>query len=215
MAETILSNILSSDQMGHARTVAIGALGKTGGGSAFHARFADGQEIVRKAAPAQASRPDPLEQARADAFAEGFDAGMRIATENFAADDDARGKLAQALEQLVPATNGVLSSLLSAAVLRLVTQIVGESQVNADLLAERVAAVAAFIEDGQSRSSLHVNPDDMPLLEGREFGFPLTPDADVARGGVRLATADGWIEDGPEVQIARLTALLDDMEGKG
>jgi flagellar assembly protein FliH len=31
---------------------------------------------------------------------------------------------------------------------------------------------------------------------------------------VRLATADGWIEDGPDVRLSRLKALMDDMEGK-
>ncbi len=201
--------------MGDAQTVAIGALGKAGGGGAFHARFADGQEVLRKAAPAQAGKHDPVEQARADAFAEGFDAGMRVATENFTTDQEVMMRLAQALEQVAPAANGMLSTLLSSAVIRLVSQIVGETPIDAELLAKRVGAVAAFIEEGQSRNSLHVNPDDIALLDGHDFGFPLTPDPSVGRGGVRLDTADGWIEDGPDTQLSRLKALLDDMEGKG
>lgn len=211
-----MSRLLSSADIGGAQAVAIGSIGKAAGGGAFHARFADGQEIVRsRSAVAQESRPDAVEQARADAFAEGFDAGMRIASENFAADDEARIRLTHALDQLVPAANGALSSLLSTAVIRLVAQVVGETPVNTDILARRVETVAAFIEDGQKSSSLHVNPEDMALLEGREFGFRLTPDSDVARGSVRLETADGWIEDGPDVQVSRLQALLDDMEGRG
>ncbi|MGD9811149.1 MAG: FliH/SctL family protein [Sphingobium sp.] len=211
-----MSNILSSSNLPEPQAIAIGALGKTVREGIFHARFADGQEM-RARQPlghGETSKTDPVEQARADAFAEGFDAGMRIATENFAADEDARVKLAHAFDQLVPAANGALASMLSAAVIRLVSQIVGETPVNVDALARRVETVAAFIEEGQSRSSLHVNPDDIALLEGREFGFPLTPDADVARGGVRLETADGWIEDGPDIQISRLKAMLDDMEGR-
>tara|TARA_R110000782_G_scaffold268393_1_gene364741 strand:+ start:5756 stop:6388 length:633 start_codon:yes stop_codon:yes gene_type:complete len=202
-----------------AQPVTIGALGQTGGGGAFHARFADGQQIMRPRSPTGRSdtvpKTDPLEQARADGFAQGFDEGMRVAIESFSADEEAKIRLAQSLEQVAPATNGILSSLLSAAVLRLVSQIVGETPVDAALLAKRVEGVAAFIQDVQSRNSLHVNPEDMALLAGYEFGFPLTPDPDVGRGGVRLDTADGWIEDGPDVQLSRLKAMLDDMEGKG
>ena len=213
-----MSNVLSSSLLGNAEAVSIGSLGKVANsGGVFHARFADGQQVTRQRSAADdagSGKPDPIEQARADAFAEGFDAGMRIAHENLASDEEVRTRLGHALDQLVPAANGALSSLLSAAVIRLVTQIVGETPIDADLLARRVEAVAAFIDDSQSRSSLHLNPEDIALLDGREIGFVLTPDSDVARGGVRLETADGWIEDGPDVQISRLKAMLDDMEGQ-
>jgi flagellar assembly protein FliH len=210
-----LSNILSGADLGEAQAIGLGSLGTIQGGSAFHARFADGQEIVRRPAVRNDGPTlDPVEQARADAFAEGFDAGMRIAGENQTADEDTRGRLATALEQIAPASNGALSALLSAAVLRLVTQIVGEVEIDADLLARRVEAVAAFIEEEQGRTGLRVNPDDLALLEDHEFGLPLTPDASVSRGGVRLDTADGWIEDGLDVQLSRLKAMLDNMEGR-
>lgn len=210
-----MSNIFSPAQMGEAQTVAIGMIGKTGGGAPFRARFADGQEISQARATPQAPRQDPLEQARADAFAEGFDAGMRIASENHAADAEASIRLAHALEQLVPAANGALSEMLSAAVIRLVTQIVGETPVNADLLHQRVETVAAFIGEEQTRSALCLNPEDIPLLAGREIAYRIQPDASVARGCVRLDAGDGWIEHGPDVQLSRLKALLDDMEERG
>lgn len=211
-----MSNILSGGQLGEAQAIGLGALGTIKGGSAFQARFADGQEVVRPrmAARSDSAAVDPLEQARADAFAEGFDAGMRIAGENQATDDDARMRLALALEQMAPANNGALSALLSSAVLRLVTQIVGEAEIDAALLAQRVEAVAAFVEEEQGRNGLRINPDDLPLLEGQAFGLPLIPDASVTRGGVRLDTADGWIEDGLDVQLSRLKAMLDTMEGR-
>ena len=212
-----MSNIFTAAQLSEAQPVAIGMLGKTGGGAPFRARFADGQEIsqARATSPQAMGRQDPLEQARADAFAEGFDAGMRIATENHAADAEASIRLAQALEQLVPAANGALSEMLSAAVIRLVTQIVGEAPVNADLLHQRVEAVAAFITEEQERSALSLNPEDIPLLAGREIAWRIQPDASVARGCVRLDAGDGWIEHGPDVQLPRLKALLDDMEERG
>ena len=64
-----MSNIFSPAQLGEAQTVAIGMIGKTGGGAPFRARFADGQEIAQARPASQAPRQDPLEQARADAVA--------------------------------------------------------------------------------------------------------------------------------------------------
>lgn len=202
--------------MGDAQPIAIGALGQARGG-AFTARFADGQEVLRPrgAASRPEGRTDPVEQAKAEAFAQGFDEGMRVAIEGFSADEETKARLALALEQIAPAANGALSSLLSAAVLRLVTQIVGEVSVDAGLLARRVEGVCRFIEEGQSRNSLHLHPDDIAMLGPRDFGFPLTPDESLSRGSVRLETAEGWIEDGPDMQISRLKALLDTMEGQG
>lgn len=224
-----MSRILSSASLGEAQTVALGALGRSGG-SPFQARFAPRDEgFVRQSGPLAAAPPpvaaapvpppadpvDPVEQASAEGFAQGFDEGMRIATEGFAADEEAKARLARALEQIAPAANGALSSLLSAAVLRLVTQVVGTAGVDTALLTKRVEAVAAFIEEEQGRKSLRLHPDDIALLAGHEFGFALSPDPALTRGSVRLDTAEGWIEDGPDVQLSRLKAMLDSMEGPG
>lgn len=155
---------------------------------------------------------DPVDQARADAFALGFDEGMRVATESMVADDAAISHLAESLALLAPAATGALPALLSAAVLRLVEQVVGKAQVDVDLLTRRVEAVAAFIEEEQARKSLHLHPDDIALLAGHELGVELTPDTGMTRGSVRLDSGEGWIEDGPDVQLSRLKAMLDTME---
>lgn len=157
---------------------------------------------------------DPIEQARVEAFTMGFEEGRRLTEESFAVDQDACQRLADALEQLAPASSGTLSTILSAAVIRLVGQIVGEVEVDNALLLERCQAVASFIEDTDGKHALHVNPDDLPLISGSEIGVPVVADASLRRGSVRLDTADGWIEDGPDVRLSRLRAMLDDMEGK-
>ena len=76
----------------------------------------------------------------------------------------------------------------------------------------RVEAVAAFIEEEQTRKSLHLHPDDIALLTGHELGIAMTPDSGMTRGSVRLDSGEGWIEDGPDVQLSRLKAMLDTME---
>ena len=157
---------------------------------------------------------DLVEEARMEAFTLGFDEGCRVTAEANAADADARARLAEALELLAPAPSGMLSTMLSATVVRLVEQIVGEVEIDLERLVDRCDTVAAFIESNQDRSALHLHPDDVALLEGETIGVPMVADKSMHRGCVRLETADGWVEDGPDVRLSRLRALMDDMEGK-
>lgn len=157
---------------------------------------------------------DPVEVFRAECFAQGFDEGVRVTQEALGQDRQAHERLAAALEQLSPVDSGTLSAMLSAAVLRLVRQVVGEVAVDPETLRARCAAVAACIEEDDDKAVLRLNPDDLPLMNGAAIGVRLVPDARIGRGSVRLDSADGWVEDGPDVRLARLQALLDDMEGR-
>lgn len=157
---------------------------------------------------------DLLEEARMEAFTQGFDEGCRVTTQTFGDEADARTRLTEALEMLAPAPSGMLSTMLSATVVRLVEQIVGEVEIDIERLVQRCDTVAAFIEDNTGKSALHLNPDDVAMLEGEAIGVKLVADKGMQRGCVRLETADGWVEDGPDVRLSRLRALMDDMEGK-
>lgn len=185
-------------------------------GTGFRSLYAapPGRQTAAMRVVEEIEEDDPLEQARIEAFTMGFDEGNRIATEAAAADMDAITRLATSLEMLAPAPSGMLSTLLSATVVRLVQQIVGEVEIDIERLLQRCDTVAAFIESDDSKGALFIHPEDMPLLEGHEIGVRLVPDPAMHRGCVRLETADGWVEDGPDVRLARLRALMDDMEGK-
>lgn len=157
---------------------------------------------------------DLVEQASQEAFVAGFHEGERHAREAAAADDAARLALAGAVTRIASAGEGTLASLLSEAVLRLVGQVVGEVAIDEGRLAQRCAEVAACIDPDDGKAVLEVNPDDLPLIDAGGIGVALAPNPALARGSVRLATADGWIEDGPDVRLSRLRALMDDMEGR-
>ena len=223
-----MSRVLAACPQDQATPVAIGSLAGTRNQPIFLERFADalpvakGRSIIPAATaatpvPIRMDEPaiDPADQIRAEAFAQGFDEGMRLAGESMAVDQETRDRLVHALEQIAPVANGELSALLSVTVLRLVEQIVGKVSVDPEMLARRVEAVAAFIEEEQGRNQLRVHPDDIALLAGHEFGIALMPDPALARGSVRLETSEGWIEDGPDVQLSRLKAMLDTLEGQG
>lgn len=157
---------------------------------------------------------DPVEQARMEGFTLGFDEGCRVTGEAMQTETDACQRLAEALELLAPAPSGMLSTMLSATVVRLVEQIVGEVEIDIERLLQRCDSVAAFIEDNEGKGALHLHPEDVALVEGHDVGVRLVADPAMKRGCVRLETADGWVEDGPDVRLSRLRALLDDMEGK-
>lgn len=157
---------------------------------------------------------DPLEQARIDAFTLGFDEGCKVTAEAMEADAQARQRLADTLELLAPAPSGMLSTLLSATVVRLVEQIVGEVEIDIERLVERCDTVAAFIEEEEGKGALHLHPDDVALVDGHPVAVRLVADPAMKRGCVRLETAEGWVEDGPDVRLSRLRALMDDMEGR-
>nr|WP_196221811.1 FliH/SctL family protein [Sphingobium sp. CAP-1] len=172
------------------------------------------QTATMRAAVVEEPEVDLLEEARMEAFTLGFDEGCRVTAEANAVQADAGARLAEALELLAPAPSGMLSTMLSATVVRLVEQIVGEVEIDMERLVQRCDTVAAFIESNQDRSALHLHPDDADLLKDEAIGVPLVADPTMQRGCVRLETADGWVEDGPDVRLARLRALMDDMEGR-
>ncbi|MET0370769.1 MAG: FliH/SctL family protein [Sphingobium sp.] len=211
----ILSRIWGAAEAHEAAAVSIVSARQPEGGT-FRSLYtaAPGRQTAAMRIVDDVQHDDPLEEARIEAFTMGFDEGNRVATEAAAADQAAATRLAEALEMLAPAPSGMLSTLLSATVVRLVEQIVGEVEIDIERLLQRCDTVAAFIESDDSKGALFLHPQDMPLLEGHEVGVRLVPDPSMHRGCVRLETADGWVEDGPDVRLSRLRALLDDMEGK-
>lgn len=199
-----------------------GDFGSTAPRGAFRSRFGSlGESAGWTAAGAEMPEelpPEPeidlVEQASREGFVAGFQEGERHAREAAAEEDAARLALADAVTRIASVGEGALASLLSEAVLRLVSQVVGEVAIDEARLAERCAEVAACIDPDDGKAVLEVNPDDLPLIDTSGIGVALSPNPLLARGSVRLATADGWIEDGPDVRLSRLRALMDDMEGR-
>ncbi|HEX7873701.1 MAG TPA: flagellar biosynthesis protein [Sphingobium sp.] len=219
-----MSNVWAAREMGGATSMSAvaGFSSRAASQGGFRTRFgATGEGNGWSAVPVggadhRQAEPeiDLVEQASQEGFVMGFQEGERVTREAFEADDAIRVALTQAIGQLGGMDEGTLASLLSTAVMRLVTQIVGEVPVDEARLAERCAAVAAHIDPDDGKAVLEVNPLDLPLIDTSDLAVALAPNGDLSRGSVRLATSDGWIEDGPDVRLARLKAMMDDMEGR-
>jgi flagellar assembly protein FliH len=179
------------------------------------------------------SLPLTPEQERArieeEAFAAGHAEGRREAELDYEAERDALARLAQSLQVLRPEPANALALLLAETVDRLVHEVVGQVEVDANLLLERARQAAALVartlltsvlapvriagQDCRVTASIGVAtyPDDIVHLERADLGVALEADPGLTRGSIVLETGHGWIEDGPAVRLERLRAELDRM----
>ena len=165
--------------------------------------------------PAADAGPPPItdiETLRAEAFAEGFEQGRQAAIIEFAREREALAALIRSAETLQPESSAALAAVLAETVTRFVRQIVGEVKINPKTLKERAEAIAELVTTESGAARLRMHPDDIAMLEGVELGVAMAPDHHVASGTIVLETSEGWIEDGPQVRLARLRAQLDNMD---
>lgn len=153
---------------------------------------------------------DPVQTARQ----QGYDEGLAAALAN----GGRLGERDQALlESLVAAIaddqridRERLAGHLRATVMLLVTKMIGEAGIDAELLTRRVASAAGMIGDDAESALLRLNPDDMPLVEGKlpENVFAVA-DAHVQRGHFALESSATIVEDGPDQWLEQLAQVID------
>ena len=157
---------------------------------------------------------EPKPTPEADAYARGYDDGRRAAEIELAEARDAIARLAQTLEVLRPEPTNALALLLAETVDRLVREVIGSVDIDANLLLTRARAAAALIGENIEPSKLRVHPDHVELLRGAELALEVEGDASLEPGAIVLETGHGWVEDGPAVRLERLRAELDKMAGR-
>jgi len=145
----------------------------------------------------------------AQGYADGLNEGRRLAMIELEEERAALQRLVASVEHLNPQGSDGLAAMLANSVKRLVTQIVGEVEINADTLLERTQAVAAMIAEETAPSRLRLHPTDVVRLQGAPIAVELVGDPLLAPGTIVLDTGTGWVEDGPHVRLEKLRAQLD------
>ena len=145
----------------------------------------------------------------AQGYADGLNEGHRLAMIELEDERAALARLAESLECLNPEGTDGLAAMLANAVKRLVTQIVGEVEVNLDTLAERTLAVAAMIAEETAPTRLRLHPTDVVRLAHANIAVEMIGDPLLAPGTIVLDTGSGWVEDGPHVRLEKLRTQLD------
>lgn len=152
-----------------------------------------------------------INSAEADAFAQGFEEGRRVADMELEEERAALRSALSAIPELQPQSSNVLATQLAATVERLVRDIVGQVEVDRDLLLERAQAAAALVVDQGDHPRLRVHPGDAEFLAAADLPVDVLADPAMPLGGIMLETAYGWIEDGPQVRLSRLHDALDNL----
>ncbi|OYY78769.1 MAG: flagellar biosynthesis protein FliH [Sphingomonas sp. 28-62-20] len=153
---------------------------------------------------------DPIETARANGFAEGVAHGRDLERQTYERDVALLQALAHALKTSDRFDRDQLARQLRESVLVLLTKLVGEVGISADLLASRVAAAADMLADSAESATLRVHPDDSALLADKlPATITLVGDAAIDRGSFLLESASTIVEDGPELWLEQLAQAID------
>lgn len=216
-----MSEMWKNDLLGDA--ISVGAWARPAASGEFTAWSGGGHPLRRASdraefTPRAAATPEPaesdpvdLEAIRAEAFAEGFERGRETIAMEMAGERAAIANLIRAAEALQPENHGPLATILAETVTRLVRQVVGEVQIDIETLHARAEAVAELVTAEAGPARLRLHPEDIARLAHFDLGVPIAADHHLTPGTIVLETAEGWIEDGPQVRLARLRSQLDAM----
>ena len=153
---------------------------------------------------------DPLTTARAQGYDEGLAAALANGGRLAERDQALLDGLVAAIADDRRVDRERLAARLRATVLMLVTRMVGEAGIDADLLTRRVTNAAGMIGDDAESALLRMNPEDLPLIEGKlpEHIFAVA-DPHIARGHFALESAATIVEDGPDLWLEQIAQASD------
>lgn len=169
----------------------------------------DAPDQPAEPSPEEPAAPDLFATARAEGFSEGFVAGEQSAALHLQ-EIEAIDRLAHALARIDSFDREAVAARLRQTVLYLVTRLVGETGISADLLAGRIEAAITLLADSSEPAQLKIHPDDLKLVEGRiPEHVRAVVDRTIERGEFRIETRITAIEDGPDAWLGQLAAAID------
>ena len=163
--------------------------------------FAPDARFTKRVAPLPPAilAADPLAAAWAEGYAEGTafaeDQALALAEQRAAA----LGRIELAFARLDTAQEETLRQRLHETVTALCEAAIVPLALDPGALASRVARAAAMLARADDARVLRLHPDDLALVASRlPEGLAVEPDPALERGSLRMETASGGIEDGPD-----------------
>lgn len=153
---------------------------------------------------------DPIDAARSAGFAEGVAHAVTLAREEAERNIALLQSVTHALQQAGRIDRDQLARRLREAVLTLVSKLVGDVGVSADLLIGRIEAACDLLVDSAEAATLRVHPADLPMIADKlpKTVSPIGDEA-IERGGFVLESASTIVEEGPELWIEQLAQAID------
>lgn len=157
------------------------------------------------AAPIAAITSDPA----ADDFARGYAAGEDAAMRRHEAEATSLAAFETSYARLDAENAEALRRRLADTVLTLCTATLADAAIDPDLLATRIERATAMLVRADDERVVRLHPDDLALVAARlPADWTVRADPALKRGNLRIETASGGVEDGPEQwQIALAEAL--------
>ncbi len=147
------------------------------------------------------------------AYERGLAEGERLARISFDTERQALLQLVASAEALQAEPCPQLGQLISTTVENLVHQIVGDVPVDPAWLQLRVSEASAILADADRDRILYLNPADIASIADVDLGIKLRSDLQIPRGGLRIATGEGWVEHGRPVYLDALHQALNPVGG--
>lgn len=171
------------------------SLFEPGQGFSRDARFAP---LVLVEAPAERT-DDPVARAYAEGYAKGTEEAGAQARADAAREMAARGKIEVAFERLAEADALRLEERLRETILVLCDQVLAPLAIDPESLSTRIRKALGMFRRAEDERVLRLNPQDLALVSGHLPGdLKVEADAALERGEIRVETADGGVEDGPQ-----------------
>lgn len=153
--------------------------------------------------------PDPLAVAYAEGHAAGYAEAKAVADAMAMIDEAARRHFSFSFARLDADLAEQLRFKLHETVTALCEAVLQPLALDAEALARRVETAAGMFVRADDERVIRLHPDDLALVAGRlPPDWQFLPDLTLERGALRVETASGGIEDGPQQWRAAITEAL-------
>jgi len=168
----------------------------------------------RYAKPQVSVEPVETEDVAEKAYRAGYEDGQLSARADFdaqlTAERAARSAIELAFARFDAESERQLRDRLLATVHALCEEAVLPLALDSEGLARRVEAAAAMLQRKHDQRIVHIHPEDLELVKASvPASLELVADGSVERGGLRVETDDGGVEDGPQQWRRALAEIFD------
>ncbi len=148
--------------------------------------------------PVEGDIESPADKAYRDGFQDGQETARAEFEAQLQAQIDGRTAIELAFARFDAETGRELRDRLLATVHALCEEAVLPLAVDTDGLTKRVEAAVAMLQRKHDQRIVHIHPEDLELIKDNlPSDLELVADANVERGGLRVETDGGGVEDGP------------------